>query len=113
MSHITFWEAIAIFVGLGLWFAFVIWGQIAYNNFRVRIQLSHPDLWASLGKPEFSQFTYPGHAPHALLARFLWRRRYRAVGDSELTRLGDRAFLAQGLFFVLVAAVAVKFLMFP
>lgn len=69
-----------------------------------RLETAHPVVWRDLGRPNFAAST--GLAPRLALVRFIWSRRYRALGDAVLTRYCVAALIAEPLLAVACAVAA-------
>jgi hypothetical protein len=58
-----------------------------------RLQFYHHDLWVELGKPRlFAIHPYAVFVAPFLPAAFVYSKRYRLLGDEQLSRHADRMF---------------------
>lgn len=61
------------------------------------------DVWEALERPAGYFLGYFFRLDGGHLGRFILKRRYRGLGDSELRSIGDRFFYAQVSFWLLLA----------
>jgi hypothetical protein len=69
-------------------------GLALHHSFLARLRTRHVQTWEALGRPALLLNNSPTNSVAVL--RFLWRREYHALGDSQSVRLAGtlRVFLA-------------------
>ena len=86
----------------------VVIGLSAHHVFLRRLRLDHHETWVSLGSPSliFNNSIKNGLAVN----RFIWKRRYKDLGDPALLGLGDFIFRFAAVHIILFAAFILVFL---
>ena len=77
----------------------------ALRAFLKKLQECYPEVWISLGRPSLGLSNDPQSS--YFLSKYLLRKRYLELGNSELTLIGNRArkTFVISFFFIIVLAV--------
>lgn len=70
-----------------------------------RLQVAHPSVWSSLGRPTVTLST--GIRPRLALVRFVWSLRFRELADPQLSFTCWAAMAAEPLLAVLFVLLVI------
>ena len=98
----TLFDALMVFAGMTVWITVFLFAVVNFNEFRVRLELQHHEIWKDLGSPGFTR----DKGLHWPITKLLVSRRYRELDDMVLTKLGNRALAGEILMLLIFVCVA-------